>query len=276
MTDIKLTVFTKPWTDPLEKLADKVADLGLDGVELAVRPGYQVTPENVRRDLPKAARIFESRGLVIGSVAAPLDEAVVEACGDVGVKILRTMAPIDVKRGFAACFADHRNSFDRLLPALDRHGVTIGVQNHYGNFVGSVQALLHLIEPYDNKLVCAVFDMAHCGVAGEPLELAVDVIWPRLNGMVNFKSAFQKRINGPEEAEAKYAVHWTTYRHAAYSWSGLVRLMAERGFSGLYCLPAEYSDPAGQPQRMGDDVLPFLREDIAYLKSLVGKANHVS
>jgi sugar phosphate isomerase/epimerase len=268
MSRIPLTVFTKPWTDPMEQLADKVAALGLDGVELAVRPGYQVTPETIRRDLPKAARILESRGLMIGSVATPLSEDAVAACGEAGVGILRTMAPIDLKRGFAACFDDHRRSYDALIPALDRHNVRIGVQNHYGNFVGSVQALLYLIEPYDPRHVCAVFDMAHCGVAGEPLELAVDVIWPRLNGLVNFKSAFQKRINGPEEAEARFAVHWTTARHGAYSWSHLVKLLTERNYAGMFCLPAEYSDPAGAPQRMGDDVLPFLREDIAYIKSL--------
>ena len=43
----------------------------------------------------------------------------------------------------------------------------------------------------------------------------------------------------------------------------------KRGFTGTFCLPAEYSDPAGGPQRMGDDVLPYLRADISYLRSLL-------
>ena len=50
-----ITVFTKPWTEDLGAMADKLAALGVDGVELAVRPGYQVVPETVSRDLPRAA-----------------------------------------------------------------------------------------------------------------------------------------------------------------------------------------------------------------------------
>ena len=111
--------------------------------------------------------------------------------------------------------------------------------------------------------------MAHAAIAGEPTELAVDLLWPRMRGLLNFKAAFRERINGPEEIEAEYRTHWTTAAHAAYSWRGLVTEVVKRGFTGTFCLPAEYSDPAAGPQRMGDDVLPYLRGDIAYLKSLL-------
>lgn len=270
MNDIPLTVFTKPWHDPLPQLADKVASLGLNGVELAVRPGYQVAPEAIGQDLPKAARVFEERGLKIHSIVAPLNEAIVAACGDAGVPMIRTMAPIDPKNGFINEYNALRMSFDRLLPALERHNVRLGVQNHYGNFVGSAIGVKHLVEAYDPNRVCFVLDMAHCGVAGEPLDLALDIAWPHLGGLVNFKSAYQERINGPEEPEAKYRVHWTTGRHGAFSWSRLVSLLKQRNYSGVFCLPAEYTDPAGEPQLMGDAVMAYLSQDIAYLKSLIG------
>src|SRR3546814_4437306 len=89
MPDPILTVFTKPWTDPLPQLADKVAALGLGGVELAVRPGYQVVPETVGRDLPMAARVFAGQELRIRSIAGSIDEATIAACGDAGVPIIR-------------------------------------------------------------------------------------------------------------------------------------------------------------------------------------------
>ena len=50
MTEKKITysVFTKPWkTQPLREVGEFVAGLGFDGIELPVRPGYQVEPENV-------------------------------------------------------------------------------------------------------------------------------------------------------------------------------------------------------------------------------------
>jgi sugar phosphate isomerase/epimerase len=180
------------------------------------------------------------------------------------------MVAVDLgKAGYADTITEHRRLWDGLVPILDETGVTIGIQNHSGNSVGSAIGLYHLIEKYDPKHVCAILDMAHAAIAGEPTELAVDLLWPRMRGLINFKAAFRERINGPEESEAEYRTHWTTAAHAAYSWRGLVGEMVKRGFTGAFCLPAEYLDPAGGPQRMGDDVLPYLRADISYLRSLL-------
>jgi sugar phosphate isomerase/epimerase len=268
--DIALTVFTKPWLEPLEALADKVAGLGLDGIELPVRQGYQVEPEKIATALPIAVKIMATRGLKILSVAGSLDAVTIGACGDAGIPILRSMVGVDLaKASYLETIHQHRKVWDALVPALEKSSVTIGIQNHSGNSVGSAIGLFHLIEKYDPKHVCAILDMAHSAIAGEPTELAVDLLWERMRGLINFKGAFRERINGPEEAEAVYRTHWTTAAHAGYSWRGLVAEMLRRGFKGTFCLPAEYSDPAGAPQRMGDDVLPFLRQDIAYIKSLL-------
>lgn len=271
MSETLISVFTKPWTEPLPALADKLAGLGVGGVELAVRPGYQVVPENVGRDLPAAAKTLATRGLKIASVAGSIDEATIAACGDAGVPIIRICCGIDMSIGYMASIERYRREFDAVLPALERFGVAIGVQNHYGTQVGSAVGILHFIEKYDPKQVCAVLDMAHCSVDGEPTAMAVDIVKDRLNGQVNFKSAFHRRVTGPEE-EAVYRVHWTTHHHSGYSWRELVGCLKAIGFSGTYCLPAEYSDPSGKGQRMGDDVLPFLKGDIAHLKGLLAEA----
>ncbi|MGK9168919.1 sugar phosphate isomerase/epimerase [Inquilinus limosus] len=270
MAETILIVFTKPWTCPLPQLADTVAELGLQGVELPVRPGYQVTPETVATGLPAAARTLAERGLEIRSVAGPIDEATIAACGEAGVPIIRICVAVDMAIGFRATVEAYRRQFDALIPALERHGVTIGIQNHSGLQIGSAAGVLHLIEPYDPRHVCAVLDMAHCAVAGEPTALAVDILADRMRGLANFKSAYHRRVNGPEE-EAVYKVHWTTHQHAGYSWREYVRCLRQIGFSGAFCLPAEYSHPSGQGQRMGDDVLPFLRSDIAFLKALLAE-----
>jgi hypothetical protein len=98
--------------------------------------------------------------------------------------------------------------------------------------------------------------------------MAVDIVKDRLNGLVNFKSAFHRRANGPED-EAIYQVRWTTHRHSGYSWRELVGVLTGIGYSGAFCLPAEYSKPVGDGQRMGDDVLPYLRSDIRFLKEIM-------
>ncbi|MCP8937411.1 sugar phosphate isomerase/epimerase [Alsobacter sp. SYSU M60028] len=270
MSNIDLAVFTKPWLDSIESVADRMAALGVQGIELPIRPGYQVTPADAGSTLARACKVLASRGLRIVSVAAPLEEAVIEACGDNGIPIVRTMLGIDLSKArYAETIASHQARYRDLLPLLDRTGVRIGVQNHSGNNIGSAIGLYHLIEPFDPKHVCAILDMAHCGIAGEPTELSVDLLWERMPNLVNFKNAYRERVNGPEENEAVWRTHWTTGRHGGFSWSGLVAELKRRKFTGTFVLPAEYTDPKGQPQRMGDDVLPFLTSDVAYLKSLV-------
>lgn len=273
MSTIDLAVFTKPWLDSIESVADRMAALGVQGIELPIRPGYQVTPDDAKRTLGGARKVLESRGLRIVSVAAPLEDGVIEACGDNGIPIVRTMLGVDLSKArYAETIAMNQARYRELVPLLDRTGVRIGVQNHSGNNIGSAIGLYHLIEPFDPRHVCAILDMAHCGIAGEPVELSVDLLWERMPNLVNFKNAYKERINGPEEEEAVWRTHWTSGRHGAFSWRGLVAELRRRGFEGTFVLPAEYTDPKGQPQRMGDDVLPFLRGDVAYLKSLVSAA----
>jgi sugar phosphate isomerase/epimerase len=268
--DIKLAVFTKPWTDAIEAVADRMVTLGVQAIELPVRPGYQVTPETARAAMPAVMRILEGRGLSICSVAGPLDDDIIIACGDNGIPIVRTMVAVELANAsFADTIAQHRARYDQLIPLLDKTGVRLGVQNHSGNAIGSAIGLHHLMERYDPKHVCAILDMAHCAVAGEPIELCVDLLWARMPNLINFKNAYRERVNGPEEAEAVFRTHWTTGRHGAYSWSALVNELRRRSFTGTFVLPGEYSDPNGQPQRMGDDVLPYLSTDVAYLRGLV-------
>src|SRR3546814_6254170 len=108
--------------------------------------------------------------------------------------------------GYLASLDRYRRQFDAVLPALDRFGVTIGVQNHYGTHVGSAAGTLHLIEKYDRRHVCAVLDMAHCAVDGEPTAMAVDIVKDRLNGLVNFKRSEEHTSELQSLMRISYAV----------------------------------------------------------------------
>jgi len=83
---ITWSVFTKPWKMPIPELGAYVRSLGFEGIELPVRPGYPVEPENVA-ELPRAARQLAEHGVSIESVAGPTDEATIVACAEAGVPI---------------------------------------------------------------------------------------------------------------------------------------------------------------------------------------------
>jgi sugar phosphate isomerase/epimerase len=257
---IAYSVFTKPWMAmSIPQLGEFVRELGFEGIELPVRPGYQVEPENVASDLPIAVRELERVGVKIFSVAGPTDEATICACADAGVPVIRTMARVNEGENYLDAEARLQAEYDALLPLLDREGVTIGVQNHCSRFVSSAVGLRALIGRYDPRHVAAVWDAAHEALEGNIPELALDVVWSHLC-MVNLKNAVRQRTSGPEAEVAQWKVYWTGGRQGIASWVAVAEQLKQRGYSGVLCLTAEYSDQLA--------VGRLIAEDIAFARSL--------
>jgi sugar phosphate isomerase/epimerase len=260
VSSIQYSVFTKPWKSPsVRELAQLVRELGFDGIEFPVRPGYQVEPENVVRDLPPAAREFAAEGVQIYSVAGPADEATIVACGQAGVPVIRTMARIAPGESYIAAEDRYHREYDALLPLLETHGVTLGVQNHCGRFVTNAVGLRALLAGYDKRYVAAVWDAAHEALSGGPPDLALDAIWPQLC-MVNLKNAFWQRTSGPEALYATWRHYWTDARQGLCEWPRVIEELKARQYEGVVCLTAEYSD--------NDAVERLIKEDIALAKEL--------
>ena len=258
---IKYSVFTKPWKEPLPELAGMVRGWGFDGIELPVRPGYQVVPEQASRDLPAAARVLADQGLQIFSVAAPggpVAEALVAACAEAGVPVIRIMVDIGPE-GYLATEARTRRELEALVPMLQRYGVTLGVQNHVGQMICNAMGLRHLLEPFATREVAAVWDAAHNALSGEEPEPAIDIIWDHLC-MVNLKNAYWRRVTGPEAEAAQWRPWWTSGPQGLASWPRVIAELTRRAYRGVVCLPAEYSDEAA--------VNRLIAGDIAFAKGL--------
>jgi sugar phosphate isomerase/epimerase len=259
MDSIQFSVFTKPWQElTVRELGEFVHQMGFDGIEFPVRPGYQVEPENVVRDLPPAARELETHGVEIYSVAGPTDEATIVACGEAGVPVIRTMARIQPGESYMEAEQRYRREYDALIPLLEKHNVTIGVQNHCGRFVTHAVGLRALLAGYAPQHLAAVWDAAHEALSGGPPDLALDAIWPHLC-MVNLKNALWKQTTGPEAVYAEWRNYWTGGRHGLCVWPHVIAELKERSYSGIVCLTAEYSDRDAVERLIAED-LSFARE----------------
>ncbi|MEI6513746.1 MAG: TIM barrel protein [bacterium] len=256
--NVRFTVFTKPWRMDLPELGKFIAGLGFDGIELPVRPGYPVLPENVGKDLPKAVKILGDFGVTIDSIAGPTDEPTIAACAEANVPVIRVCESVGPEP-YMEWEARRQREFDALVPLLSKYGVTLGIQNHYGTCVANAMGILHLIEKYDPKAVGAVWDCAHNGLHGEEPEMALDIVWSHLC-LVNFKSAFWLRINGPEAKCAEWSPYFTTGRHGLSKWPRVADELKKRNYKGAICLTAEYSDE--------ESVDRLIAKDIKFAKSL--------
>jgi len=256
-TKVTFTVFTKLWKMPLGELGRFVKRLGFDGVELPVRPGFQVEPERVSRGLPAAARVLADCGLRIASIAGPTDEPTIAACAEAGVPIIRVCEAIGAD-GYLATEARLLAKYDALVPLLVRHGVTLGIQNHCDNFVPHALALRRLVEWYDPRCVAAVLDPAHCALNGEGEEMAIDIIWSHL-AMVNLKNAVWRRTETGGALAAEWQHEWVAGREGLCSWPVVAAELKRRGYAGPVCLTAEYSDEPSVDRLIADDIV-FARQ----------------
>ncbi len=264
MNQPMLTVFTKPWKFALPELAKHVSSLGFDGVELPIRPGYPVTPDNVEVALIEAVRILADHGLKITSVAAPTDEKTVAACALAHVPLIRVCVGMRMGEGYMEGERRLQSEFDQLVPVLDRYGVTLGIQNHSGNHdVCNAMGLRHLIERYDPRHIAAVWDAGHNGLEGEPPDSALDIVWSHL-AMVNLKSAYWRRTAAPSEDAAEWEVYWTTGRDGRANWPRVAAELQRRAYRGVVCLTAEYTDEEAIDQ--------LIAEDLAFVRALFASA----
>ena len=238
----------------LPELALHIAGLGFDGVELPVRPGYPVTPDNVETGLPEAVRILGDHGLKIASIAGPTDERTFAACQSAGVLVVRICVGVRSDETYLAGIARLQTEFEALVPLLARYGVTLGCQNHYGNHdVCNAMGLRHLTEGFDPAQVGIVWDAGHNGLEGEPPETAIDIVWSHLC-MVNLKSAFWQRTDDGWQA------YWTTGPEGRANWPRVAAELRRRGYNGVVCLTAEYTDESAVDR--------FIAEDILFARSL--------
>ncbi|MDP6447596.1 MAG: hypothetical protein QF805_27615, partial [Pirellulaceae bacterium] len=81
---------------PYDELAERIAEMGFDGIEATVRNGGHVLPERVEDDLPKLVEALEKHGLEISvmasnvnSVKQPLTEKVLRTAARLGVRTYR-------------------------------------------------------------------------------------------------------------------------------------------------------------------------------------------
>lgn len=263
---MKFTVFTKPYKDEIPALGKRIAALGVDGIELPVRPGYPVSMDNVATELPKAAKLLkDEHGLTIESIApsftsdgAELTGKLFEACGKAGVPVIRLCPTPREGESYPEAEKRWQKLFLGLVPALDSNNVALGIQNHSGrNIPVHALGLRSLLTPLPAKSIGAVWDAAHNGLEGENITFALDLVYGPYFKMLNLKNGYKKRRD-----DGRWQTFWCKGEEGVADWKAVADGLKKRGFNGVVCLTAEYSEAGGHEKHLAGD--------IAYAKRLFG------
>ena len=158
-----------------DDLAVFLAEAGFEGIDLSVRPGGHVLPENVERDLPLAVKAAQKQGLSIPMIvtgitdaADPLTERTLKTAADQGVKYYRLgYYRYDDKLSILQNLEKVRKQLEALSRINERYGLQGGYQNHSGANVGSpVWDLCFLLHHLDPRYIGCQYDVRHAAAEG--------------------------------------------------------------------------------------------------------------
>jgi sugar phosphate isomerase/epimerase len=226
-----------------EPMAEAAAEIGFDGIDLTVRPGGHVLPENVERDLPRAVKAVEKAGLQVNMMTTritdPADktvEPILRTASDLGITFYRMgYLRYDHEKGIAQSLYDYRPMMQELAELNEKYGMHGAYQNHSGTRVGGpVWDIWVMIRDIDPRYLGCQYDVRHATLEGGyswPLGFELlkpfvkitaikDFVWEKQNGewkhssvplgegMVDFKTYFDmvKRFNvqGPISLHFEY------------------------------------------------------------------------
>jgi len=248
---MKYVMFTKHLKGyPVDRIIEGVRRVGLDGVDLCVRDGYPVSPENCRSELPKVARQFAAEGLAIALVTTPTDltdpsdqraENVFAACAEAGVDAVKIgYWHWHSGVGYRSLLDDCRAKMAGFARLAEKYGVKACVHNHSGRTMTlSAIATLNIVRDFDPRHVGVFADVGHLSLVGEPLPMALELMWDYIHMFALKDLVWQKEV-GSLEAPRRHKV--VPFGHGLVEWASFVDVLRGRGYDGVLCLHSEYAD----------------------------------
>lgn len=176
-----VSVFSKhlQWLD-YDEMAAVAAEIGFDGIDLAVRPQGHVLPERAEEDLPKALEAIRKAGLDVYMIATsitsaddPFAEKILKTAGSLGIRHYRTgWMYYDDSRPVEDTLSLVQLQMGRLAELNEKYSISGEYQNHSGTgaagiyFGGSVWDLAGVLKKLDSPWMGSQYDIFHATVEG--------------------------------------------------------------------------------------------------------------
>jgi sugar phosphate isomerase/epimerase len=160
---------------PIPEMAKTAAELGFDGVDLTVRKGGHISPENAVAELPRAVEAIRKAGLDVPMIATdiidprhPLTEPILRTASKAGIPLYRTgYLDYDPQLGVAKSLEKHRRMLQELAVLNQKHNIHGAYQNHAGTRVGApVWDLWVLLKDIDPRWLGVQYDPKHATLEG--------------------------------------------------------------------------------------------------------------
>jgi sugar phosphate isomerase/epimerase len=258
------------------KLPDVCAEArraGFDGLDLTLRPGGHVLPENAEVGLSESRRVADAAGVAIPMVStavtdidSPHAESIFAAAAHYGARHIKLGYWRYEPFGTIAKQVDAaREKLERLAALGEKYNVLPCVHCHSGPILANGGPMLYLIlRDFKPGRVGAYVDPMHMAVEGglSGWEMGLDLLapWISLVGIKNFRWAERDR---DEKGQAKFATEYVPLRDGQAPLPQFVQRLKQLHYDGVFSFHSEYKNVSVA------QTLELSRQDLSYFKTLL-------
>jgi sugar phosphate isomerase/epimerase len=274
----KFVAFTESfqaWEIP--EVCRRFKEIGLDGLDLTVRPSGHIEPADAAKRLPEAAKAASDAGVRIGMLTTSITEAdpqaeeLIATAGALGIDRIKLGYYRYTKFGELAKEIDAaKQQLAGVAKLAARHGVLPCVHIHSGDTIPSGGAVAYLLlKDFSPRELGAYVDPMHMTVEGgnDGWRQGLDLLapWIAISSLKN--CVWQAGGRDPHGAQ-----QWS-FKKCPLS-DGIARIpdyvarLDEVGYRGLFTLHSEYMDGGSWKQLSVEECLQQTKADLEFVKGL--------
>lgn len=261
-----------------DRLADTVAELGFDGVDLTVRKGGHVKPENVERDLPKVTETLRKVGCDVAYISTnitgaddPKAEPILKTASALGIRYYRIGTwKYDLTKDILPQLEPWRAKLKDLAAMNAHYNIRAGYHNHSGRHYisGPLWDLYEMFRGVDPEWIGCNMDFAHAVAEGSygAWEVNVRLLADRIK-MCGVKDCLWVR-----DENRGWRMTYPPIGEGLTPWDKALRFLKSIDFTGPFSMHQEYKVPGDDEAARRRNMLGAIRRDLALFKSLLKEA----
>ena len=240
---MKLVMFSKHLAPlSIEQAAKTAGELGFEGLDLTVRPGGHIEPEQALEALPAAVKMVRDLGYDIPMITTAITNASAPYSEDI----------------FRAALAE-------------KYEVRANLHIHSGDFITADGAVVwHILHGRDPDLVGAYIDPGHMAAEGgmSGWKMGMDLLTPWIN-LVAIKDMAWIHNFDETLGKERWSTRLVPLKQGLVPWPEVFEYLHDIGFDGTISVHSEYQGSHSWRDLNLDELLVQTKEDLDYLKGVI-------
>jgi sugar phosphate isomerase/epimerase len=275
----KFCAFTESFQEwPIPKVCQKFREIGLDGLDLTVRPGGHIKPEDAEAKLPDAFKAAEDNGVKILMLTTGITdadknaEAILEKCAEHKVDRIKLGYFPYKKFGSLLSTVDAaRAQISRVAKLASKYNVLPCVHIHSGPIVPSSGTVGYLLfKDFKPGEVGAYVDPMHMTAEGglDGWRQGLDLLAPWIS-LSSVKNSIWMKGERDKAGQQRWEMKKCPLADGMAPLPDFLRTLRTVGYGGLFSLGSEYVDNNSWKVLTVDECLAQTAADLKYAKSVL-------